>query len=765
MRAALILPLALGLAGCTVSTKIPADDGGVDVDVDAGPDSPDSAADLEAPQTEITDGPDEISRDTSPTFEFTATEVAAFWCSVDGEAPLPCDSPYTRSLGDGPHTFAVRAVDVDGNGDETPAERVWSIDTVAPETVLISAPPPSDNSVTVRFEFTSPERNVVFDCALDGGSYLPCLSNDRFGPFSDGAHSFAVRAHDRAGNVDSTPAIYAWSIDSSTPDSEIITGPSGSTSSTSASFTFVSPDAGGGAMYECALDGSGFSTCASPRNYTGLGEGEHAFSVRVRDAVGNYDPTPATRTWAVDQTAPDTTITMAPSGTVAVASASFSFVSDETGVSYACSADGAPYQPCTSPYVMSGLSQGEHSFAVRATDAAGHADPSPDRRTWTVDTIAPGTEIVSGPSGTVTTAESSFDFSATESGATFQCKVDDAEFVACTDPATITVDDGDHTLEVRAVDAAGNLDASPASREWTVDSTGPDLTITAGPAAGATVGPYVVFEFTSGEGTVTCSLDSGSFAACTSPVRYSLAAGAHSFAVRSTDGIGNATTRTRTFTVACAPPAVASGSRGLFHLDDGGGQTATNAVGTGTATLGDDATVETSDPAWIGAARFAGGLGFSAADSDHLTWAADLGNVADFTIELWARPAAAAGSQDLVVSGDGRIALRVLGSDTARFAFSVTASGGGAVYTATSAGVTQGAWHHVIASFDEPTLRLWVDGVRVDTAGVDVGGPPRVDSLAIGAATTAYGGDLDELHVSETAVTSDDQALPRYCPL
>jgi hypothetical protein len=672
MRAGLLIAAACAL-GCSVERKVPLADAGADAPpIDAPPDG-------DAPETTITQGPDAFSRVAASTFRFGSDDPeATFECRVDGDTPIACQSPYTRTLGDGAHTFSVRAIDRAGNGDDTPAERVWTIDTVAPDTTILVAPPAADNSSTVRFEFRSNEPNTTFECSLDSGTYQACASGAMFGPIGDGAHAFAVRARDRAGNLDASPAIRAWLVDTSSPDTVLLSGPTGATASSTATFTFVSPDAGPGATFECALDGVAFAACTSPRELVGLGAGPHTFAVRVRDAVGNLDPTPATGAWTVDLTEPDTTILSGPSGLVPVASASFTFSSDEPDATFACSLDGAPFAPCTSPFSAAQLAQGDHAFAVRASDLANHVDPTPATRAWRVDTIPP------------------------------------------------------------------------------------DVMITGGPASGATSGPRVAFAFSASDGTIACSLDGGAFAACASPAAFSLPAGPHELRVRATDEAGNTATLERAWTVACAAPD-AAGAAALLHLDDPG-QTLANAVpGGAPAVLGDDDTEELDDPAHV-AGRFGGGLAFTADEDDRAAWPVGLGAPPGLTIELWVNADAASGTRTVVVSGDDRLAIRAarFGGSNVRFSARVTDSAGDQTFTATSDNAAPGAWHHVLVSLQEPVLRLWVDGVRTEVGGVQLGAPPSLASLRLGG---NYQGLLDEVWIAPAPIADDEAALGRYCPL
>jgi hypothetical protein len=277
--------------------------------------------------------------------------------------------------------------------------------------------------------------------------------------------------------------------DTTPPDTSITSGPAASTTSTTAGFTFTSSESG--SSFECKLDGGSYGSCSAPKSYTGLGVGSHQFSVRAKDAAANVDATPAVYGWTVtspppppppaDTTPPETSITAGPATTTTATSASFSVSSSEAGSTLQCKLDGASWSACTSPKAYSGLAVGTHQFSVRATDASNNVDPTPAMQSWTIespppppDTTPPNTTITSTPAAVTTSTAASFGFSATESGSTFECKLDAASWAGCTSSKSysgLTV--GSHQFSVRATDGSGNVDASPAGFGWTVEAETP----------------------------------------------------------------------------------------------------------------------------------------------------------------------------------------------------------------------------------------------------------------------------------------------------
>src|SRR5439155_1295234 len=107
----------------------------------------------------------------------------------------------------------------------------------------------------------------------------------------------------------------------------------------------------------------------------------------------------------------------------------------------------------------------------------------------TVDTTPPDTTITAAPPARSSSSTASFSFTATEADSSFACQLDGGAFAPCVSPQSYSgLANGSHSFQVRATDAAGNTDPTPASYTTTlypstVDTTPPDTTITAAPPA------------------------------------------------------------------------------------------------------------------------------------------------------------------------------------------------------------------------------------------------------------------------------------------
>ena len=255
------------------------------------------------------------------------------------------------------------------------------------------ANPTSATSAT--FTFTDSQAGVSFQCALDTAAFTACASPKTYpGPLGDGTHGFQVRARDSRGET-SAAASYQWTVDTTPPPAPKLTAtPAALTNQTSTSFSFSDAEAGVG--FQCALDGSAFAACASPRSYPGpLGEGPHTFSVRAVDGAGNLGAA-TSFTWRVDVSPPPVpAIGSGPANPTTETTATFGFTDAEAGAAFRCKLDGASVSGCTSPKGYAGLSVATHTFQVQALDAAGNASAATSY-SWTVQ--APITDLTLGGS-------------------------------------------------------------------------------------------------------------------------------------------------------------------------------------------------------------------------------------------------------------------------------------------------------------------------------------------------------------------------------
>ncbi|MDQ3484185.1 MAG: hypothetical protein M3445_02030, partial [Actinomycetota bacterium] len=256
----------------------------------------------------------------------------------------------------------------------------------AVDTAITGGPTGLVNSRTATLDYTTTAGNS-FECSLDFGAWAACgtgsAGTSTYSGLADGTHQFRVRA--KVGWwVDQIPATRTWTIDA-TPPATSLEAPS--VSGRDASFTFSAVEANG---FQCQLSGPssahGWQPCSAPRSYAALSDGDYTFEVRATDAAGNVDPSPASYSWTIDLTAPETTIGSGPAdgSWVLSRSATLALASSESASTFACTLDGAGRTCGPTSLQLANLASGTHVATAVATDAAGNTDATPSNRTWTV---------------------------------------------------------------------------------------------------------------------------------------------------------------------------------------------------------------------------------------------------------------------------------------------------------------------------------------------------------------------------------------------
>lgn len=504
-----------------------------------------------APETNLTSTPPQLTRDNDANFEFSSpAEGASFELRIDDDDFAVVTSPHSvNNLDDGEHTVAVRAI-VDGTPDPTPASYTWTVDTTAPNTRLLNTPPSRTTQTSANVEFESDEDGVTFEASVDGSAFQSATSPLSIGSVSLGDHTVRLRATDRAGNVEEAVVEHRWTVvaptgDTTPPNTELTSSaPQSPTVRRTASFSFSASESG--SVFEGSLNDEAFHLITSPFQLTDAPDGENTFRIRAIDASGNVDPTPVSVSWTVDATPPETTAEGGPSGAVAANNATITFSANEQGARFEGRLDNQSYRTVTSPVQLTNLAQGSHKYEVRAIDALGNTDNSPLTFNWTVDTQGPNTTLSDRPSDITKENSATFAFTSNDSAATFELKLDDGDYVTVSSPASLNeLADGAHTVLIRARDAAGNVDATPASHSWRVDNSAPEVAITFPTPVGLTDATQIAVTGTASDAGGVAAVRVNGIAATTSndfarwTATVSLNAGTNELTVTAEDEAGN----------------------------------------------------------------------------------------------------------------------------------------------------------------------------------------------------------------------------------
>lgn len=457
-------------------------------------------------------------------------------------------------------------------------------DNIAPTLRITRDVAPYINTASARVEFVAEDGGSGID-KTECSSNIDSTAQACAGAFvqaslGEGANSIRIAATDRAGNV-AVPVFSHFIVDRTAPVVTLNQTPPSVTGSVSADFRFSAVDTLSGVeRFECQLDSqAGYSPCANPLSQT-VAEGARRIQVRAIDRAGNTGE-PASYSWMVDLTAPAVRIVKSPASLTNATTASFEFDGMDDGqpiTRFECSLNGGAYGACSSPHTYSGLVGGTRSFAVRGIDDVGNRS-APATYSWVIDLVAPTITISSRPAPVTNATNATIAFLAQDNSGSIErteCRIDGGAFAPCSSPKDHTnLNEGNHQVDVRAVDGAGNISA-PVAVSWIIDRTKPLVEITSGPLAQTNVKNATLAFRASDPGTtdpariarLECQIDSGSWQTCSSPSQYpGLDDGNHAFQVRAIDAAGNVSDPAmRAWFLDATPPAINFGKQPLSTI-------------------------------------------------------------------------------------------------------------------------------------------------------------------------------------------------------
>ena len=270
---------------------------------------------------------------------------------------------------------------------------------------LTAEPPALGNNPTATFDFSTSEPAAV-QCRLDANAFADCPAPEKaFSGVPDGHHTFDLQAV--AGSDQAAIPTYSFAIDTTGP-ALAITSPTYAISNVKApTFTFTTDAATPGSV-TCQIDGGNPQACASPDTLPSQADGQHTFTLRGSDALGNTSM--ASFIWTIDTVKPVVTITGHPSAPWStVKTPSFTFtVSKPAATTCQLGAGGAT--ACSSGVTLAALSDSaSYTETIVATDAAGNTGQA--AWAWGLDTTAPavGTPAGNCANGTMTVTWSASD--------------------------------------------------------------------------------------------------------------------------------------------------------------------------------------------------------------------------------------------------------------------------------------------------------------------------------------------------------------------
>lgn len=414
-------------------------------------------------------------------------------------------------LVEGLNTYRVTATDSLGNVSEKSVN--YFLDTTAPGLEVIPDGIVHVNAIEQSI-FVYAEEGAAVNLYRNGSMGTPLASATGLGmttkfPFAlndlaEGTNAYVIVATDAAFNISSAPVTFE--VDTVPPAIPIVTAPTNNWTVNVNKPSFAGT-AEIGSIVKVAIDEEHNEYLAfvdsmgnwSYISLTELSEGPHMFMVKATDVAGNTTSLPNWVNFVVDTAGPNVpTVTAPTNGALVNTSQPTISGTTDIGSTVTITLDGADYAANVtgtgswSFTPTAALSEGSHSFTVKATDAAGNTSAATSAISFKVDTTPPGVPMVTAPTnGTTVIGKRPVIKGTTEVGSSVAIKLDNSDVSAAIDGSgnwsytpTADLTEGLHTFKVKARDAAGNESAE--SSEYSFTAAVPEVELIA--PSSATIG-------------------------------------------------------------------------------------------------------------------------------------------------------------------------------------------------------------------------------------------------------------------------------------
>ncbi|KFE63709.1 Large repetitive protein [Hyalangium minutum] len=378
----------------------------------AGNTGPESATntftvDTTAPAAPVVTAPVDGSTiaDNTPAYTGTAEPNSTVTVIVDGTpvGTIPADGSgawsFTPTVGlpNGLHTVKATATDAVGNVSAESATHSFTVDATIPPAPVVLTPANGSvtNNTTPVISGTS-EANATVTIYL-GAQQLGTTTADASGnwtltvptPLAEGPYDVSATATNVLGNTSERSNTNRFTIDTTPPEAPVITTPVNN-AVLGNKRPVISGTAEANSTVTVTLDGTvlGTATTSATGSWSltpaaDLAEGQHTAVATATDVAGNTSSPSNAVSFTIDTTPPDTTIVSGPESETQNRDATFDFSSNESGVTYECSIDGAAFTACSDPVTFEDVAEGPHTLEVRAKDSVGNVDPTPATASWT----------------------------------------------------------------------------------------------------------------------------------------------------------------------------------------------------------------------------------------------------------------------------------------------------------------------------------------------------------------------------------------------